>query len=221
METGCICSVCLRKIGTLAPFVGSEPPGPRSIGSMTKPDKFTRRTFLETALVGPAVIGMAAEVRGDEALPQAAEVVPQSREFLRALMDEIIPARDGMPAASQVGGVEYLERVSRQDSQIGAELQHALDALARLSESRFHATFTSVSSAQRVEILTAFEAQSPEAFASLRDRVYESYYTQPSVWKLIGYEFHPTNESGPHMKPFDDSVLAGVRKMSKLYREVD
>ena len=31
---------------------------------------------------------------------------------------------------------------------------------------------------------------------------------------------HPTNESGPHMKPFDDSVLAKVRKMPKLYREV-
>jgi len=183
--------------------------------------KFTRRRFLETTLAGPAVIGVAAEVKEAQAFkqPASAALGPEGREFLRAVMDEIIPAKDGMPAASAVGGVEYLERVSLQESQIGTDLQQALDTLARLSESRFHAAFISVSSAQRVEILTALEAQSPEVFANLRDRVYESYYTQPSIWKLIGYDFHPTNESGPQMKPFDDSVLASVRKMPKLYRE--
>jgi len=184
--------------------------------------RFTRRTFLETALAGPAVIGVAAEAKVAQALrqPVSAPFGRQWRESLRAAMDEIIPARDGMPAASDAGGLDYLERVSRQESQIGADLQQALDALARLSESRFHAAFASVSSAQRVETLTALEAQSPEVFASLRDRVYESYYTQPRIWKLIGYDFHPTNESGPQMKPFDDSALASVRKMPKLYREV-
>jgi len=152
--------------------------------------------------------------------PVSAALGPQWRESLRAAMDEIIPARGGMPAASDAGGLEYLERVSQQESQIGADLEQALAALARLSESHFHAAFASVSSAQRVEALTLFEAQSPEVFARLRDRVYESYYTQPRIWKLIGYDFHPTNESGPQMKPFDDSVLANVRKMPKLYREI-
>jgi hypothetical protein len=189
---------------------------------MSMSRKFTRRRFLETTLAGPAVIGVAAEVKDGDAFKQRASIAPgpRWRESLQAAMDEIIPARDGMPAASEVGGLEYLERVSRQESQIRADLQQALDALARLSESRFHTSFANVSSVQRVETLAALEAQSPEVFASLRDRVYESYYTQPRVWKLIGYDFHPTNESGPPMKPFDDSVLASVRKMPKLYREV-
>ena len=68
--------------------------------------------------------------------------------------------------------------------------------------------------------VNTFERAMPEVFAKLRDLVYESYYTQPSVWKLIGYELHPTNESGPNMSPFDDSVLAKVAKMRKLYREI-
>ena len=55
---------------------------------------------------------------------------------------------------------------------------------------------------------------------ALRDLVYEAYYTQPRVWKLIGYEFNPTNEAGPHLKPFDESVLAQVKKMPRRYREV-
>ena len=136
-------------------------------------------------------------------------------------MDEIIPSSDGMPAASAAGGLEYLERVCRQEAVIRVDLQQALDALGQMSETNFHAPFAGISSAQRVEILTKLETQSPEVFAKLRDLVYESYYTQPSVWKLIGYELHPTNGSGPQMKPFDDSVLAKVRKMPKLYREVE
>lgn len=184
--------------------------------------KVTRRRFLETALAGPAVIGVVAEVKEGQAItrPVSAAPDPRRRESLRAAMDEIIPARDGMPAASDVGGLEYLERASLQESQIRADLEQALDALARLSASRFRAAFGSVSSPQRLEILTTLERQSPQVFAKLRDHVYESYYTQPKIWKLIGYDFYPTNESGPPMKPFDDSVLARVRKMPKLYREV-
>ena len=90
-----------------------------------------------------------------------------------------------------------------------------------MSETKFHQDFSSLPPAQRFETLTALEAGMPEAFAKLRDLVYESYYTQPAIWKLIGYEFHPTNEAGPHMKPFDESVLAQVRKLPKHYREVN
>ena len=42
---------------------------------------------------------------------------------------------------------------------------------------------------------------------------------QPQIWKLIGYEFYPTDHQGPHMKPFDESVLAEVMKKPKFYRE--
>lgn len=189
---------------------------------MTTPQKFTRRRFLEAAIAGPAVIGSAIEVKEGQAFkpPVSAALGPGQPESLRAAMDQIVPASDGMPAASAVGGLEYIARVCQQELQIRVDLEQALDALGRLSESRFHAAFASTSSAQQVATLTALEAQSPDVFTKLRDLVYESYYTQPSVWKLIGYELHPTNESGPRMKPFDESVLTKVRKMPKLYREV-
>ncbi len=168
------------------------------------------------------MIGSAIEVKEGQAFkpPVSAALGPGQPESLRAAMGQIVPASDGMPAASAVGGLEYIARVCQQELQIRVDLEQALDALGRLSESRFHAAFASTSSAQQVATLTALEAQSPDVFTKLRDLVYESYYTQPSVWKLIGYELHPTNESGPRMKPFDESVLTKVRKMPKLYREV-
>ena len=152
----------------------------------------------------------------------AASAKPESdqRESLWAAMDELVPANDGMPSASEVGGLEYLERAGRDEPQIATDLKQGLDALEQLSQRRFHAPFARLSSSQRIEVLSALETGSPEVFAKLRDHVYESYYMQPKVWKLIGYKFYPTNESGPHMKPFDESVLAKVRQMPKLYREV-
>jgi len=183
--------------------------------------KFTRRKFLGTTLAGSlAAAAASANNSGVSPKPDSAPLDADQHEALRAAMDEIVPAGDGMPAASAVGGLDYLERVGREEPQIAADLQQALDSLERLSKSRFQAAFASLSSPQRVDLLTALETNSPDIFAKLRDHVYESYYTQPKVWKLIGYEFYPTNESGPRMKPFDESVLAKVRAMPKLYREV-
>src|SRR5215472_13747331 len=177
--------------------------------------KLARRRFLSTTLGGWLALGGAPpkKVGQGPSQPASAGLDHRRRESLRAAMDEIIPRRDGMPAASDVGGLEYLERVGLAESEIAADLQQALDSLGRLSESRFRAAFAKLSSPQRVEILSALETDSPEVFGRLRDHVYESYYTQPRVWKLIGYDFYPTNASGPHMKPFDDSLLAKVRKM--------
>jgi hypothetical protein len=184
--------------------------------------KFTRRKFLRTTLAGSLAAGAPATGKASEVSGAVAPAVHESdqRESLRAAMDELIPANDGMPSASEVGGLEYLDRLGREELQIAQDLKQALDSLERLSQSRFRSAFTGLSSPQRVDALGALEAGSPEVFAKLRDYVYESYYTQPRVWKLIGYEFYPTNQSGPHMKPFDESVLDKVRQMPKLYREV-
>jgi Gluconate 2-dehydrogenase subunit 3 len=184
--------------------------------------KFTRRRFLGTTLAGSLAVGAAATGKRSQAAsePASSALDPGQRESLRTAMDEMIPASDGMPAASQVGSLQYLERVGREEPQIAADLKQALDSLERLSQSRFHAAFAELSSPRRVEVLTTLETGSPAVFAKLRDHVYESYYIQPKVWKLIGYEFYPTNESGPQMKPFDESVLGKVRQMPRLYREV-
>jgi Gluconate 2-dehydrogenase subunit 3 len=184
--------------------------------------KFSRRKFLGTTLAGSLAVGATAAGKAGRisSKPASAGLDVDQRDSLRAAMDEIIPAGDGMPAASDAGGLDYLERVGFEEPQIAADLRQALDSLGQFSEGRFHAAFTQLSSPQRIEILTALEKRSPDVFARLRDHVYESYYTQPRVWKLIGYDFYPTDAPGPHMRPFEDSVLAKVRKMPKLYREV-
>ena len=61
--------------------------------------------------------------------------------------------------------------------------------------------------------------ENPAQFAVLRDFVYEAYYTQPQVWKLIDYQFHATDHEGPRMKPFDEAVIAKVRTKPVYFRK--
>lgn len=191
---------------------------------------WTRRKFLESTLKGSIMAGGAVTAGvimpadAHAGTPSEQEPEPfntQQRKLLRATMDEIIPASDGMPSASEAGGVDYLTRLAGKNPRIEKELQKSLGALELLSLKQFGKQFTSLAPAVRVEALKKFEAQRPrQNFVKLRDHVYEAYYTQPRVWKLLGYLFYPTNGPGPHMKPFDPASLDKVRKMPKLYREI-
>jgi hypothetical protein len=168
---------------------------------------WNRREFLGASAAMPLI---AIEIRA----AAANAFNDRERAMLRAAMDEIIPASDDMPAASEVGGPAYLERIAA-DADLANEIRAALAALQKTTEQ----PFDQLDHDARVTVLKRFEAADSTQFAHLRDYIYESYYTQPSVWKLIGYEFYPTDHAGPHMEPFDDSILAEVRKRPKLYRE--
>jgi gluconate 2-dehydrogenase subunit 3-like protein len=192
--------------------------------------RLTRRKFLEAGIQGSiamtgaaraglgAVAARARVVRGET--PSSVGLDSRDRDVLRAAADEIIPANEGMPAASEVGAAEYLDRLAREDSGLKRQLARSLSSLEELSRRAFKKSFSELSRDDRVSVLKDLEGQpASDSFALLRDFVYEAYYTQPKVWKLIGYELYPTNQSGPAMKPFDQTVLAHVRKRPKLYRE--
>jgi hypothetical protein len=188
--------------------------------------RWSRRKFMKAGVVASIAIsgGPAATLSSTHAegrtrnLRTALET--RERELLRVAMDEIIPAGDGMPAASEVDGVDYLDQLASRDKQTAKELRESLAALEGLSKKDFEVSFLSLSHKQRVESLSSLEKREAGAFKALREYVYEAYYLQPRVQILIGYESHPTNQAGPHLKPFDEAILAEVRKKPKYYREV-
>jgi Gluconate 2-dehydrogenase subunit 3 len=192
--------------------------------------KWTRRKFLKAGLAGSVFIGREISER-ESARPVVPEPAnretsntfgPRERDALRASMDQIIPRGEGMPAASEAGGVDYLERLAEEDEEVSRRLRLSLEAVDNFSRSRFGKEFPSLTDHQQVETLKELEKSEHTAasFCDLRDYVYEAYYTQPEVWKLLGYDFHVTNEGGPAMKPFDENALAQVRQKPKYYREV-
>ncbi len=171
---------------------------------------WTRRHFLNTSLaaaVAPALITSIAA-----APPATQSLSDPERTTLKAITDEIVPAGNGMPSASQVGGVTYIEKLIVKEPGMGHVLKECITKLGNKG-------FAHLAQPERVAELKDLETNDVANFALLRDSVYESYYINPQVWKLIGYELYPTDHAGPHMKPFDKSVVATVSQKPRYYRE--
>jgi hypothetical protein len=188
--------------------------------------ELTRREFLElaarqslTASIAASALLQSSCLRSPES-PSALGLDGSATETLIAVIDEIIPAGDGMPAASEVGTLPYFELIAASEAALPETVQASLRTADTMSQERFGSPFTSVSRERRVEILSAFEKGDAVLFKKLRDYVYEASYLQPRVWTLIGYDPYPTNAAGPQMEPFDEALLNRVRGMSPLFKEV-
>ena len=178
-------------------------------------DVFTRRRFLIAAAAGAAARGLALPVAGPQGAPPP--LPARTRATLRAAMDAIVPAADGMPAAGEAGVLGYLEGVAAREPDVKEQLRRAAAALDRRARP---APFASLKDAGRVRALEALEAKEPALFESLRDLVYEGYYTRPEVWKLLGFEFYGPDRPGPGAPEFDEEAVARVGALPPLYRKV-
>jgi Gluconate 2-dehydrogenase subunit 3 len=173
--------------------------------------KPTRRVFLGASTATPLLIS---------AIQPAAHALPQeTQNTLKTLMDLFIPASDGMPSASEAGGVTYLETLMQRNKDAARDITNGLHVAEAFSERSFNKPFKQLERNDQITVLKGMEDTALGVFDALRAYVYESYYAQPAIWKLIGYDLFPTEHRGPSLKPFDDSVVANVRKMPKLYRD--
>ncbi len=171
----------------------------------------TRRTFLGAGAATPVLIS---------AIQPAAQALAQGvQSTLRTVMDLLIPASDGMPSASEAGGLRYLQSLMVQEKDAAADIGKGLTVADAFSERSFAKAFSQLEKNDQIAVLKDMENTVPAVFDALRAYIYESYYTQPAIWKRIGYELYPTDHLGPHLKPFDESLLEKVRNMSSLYRD--
>jgi hypothetical protein len=173
--------------------------------------KPTRRGLLRASAATSALITVI------QPAPQA--LAQDAQSTLKTVMDLIIPASDGMPSASEAGGLTYLENLMQRDKDAATDITKGLDVANAFGERSFKKPFSQLEKSDQIAVLKVMEDAALGVFDGLRAYVYESYYTQPAIWKLIGYELYPTDHTGPHLQPFDDSLVANVRKMPKLYRD--
>lgn len=104
----------------------------------------------------------------------------EARAGFAALADELIPAADGMPSASEVNAHEkWLDRALAARPELAAPLERAL---AHGADAR------------------RLREEDPEAFAALADLASGAYFMHPKVRKRIGY---PGQKATP---PFPDEA---------------
>lgn len=186
------------------------------------PNHVTRRTFIGTS-VGLTVLAPTARLGSFSPAPLRAEPFnTDEKRILRAAIDTLIPAARGMPAASAVGGVDYIDRVTGADVKVRALVSGGLRAVDTHCRTATGVEFAASRRDQQFEVLSHFERTDAPAgfFAALRDLTYEAYYTQPQIWKSLGYTFRRSSKRTAQLERFDESRVARVRVMAPLFLDV-
>ena len=175
-----------------------------------------------------------AEVAAQGQTEKTCVLSAQQRRWLAVIANRIIPVSGDMPSAGELGAPAYIEVVLRQVPELHKQVLDGLDQLNRSSRTTYQTELGLLTCQQQIDLLEAFEAKtaSPAAepglagardesnlFATLRDLVYEAYYTHPDTWDRLGYTFY-TTENGPAMELFDATILDRVRNRPKHYRDI-
>lgn len=140
------------------------------------------------------------------------EITEARRRRLTALLDAVLPASDDgrMPSAAELDFITYL---SAQGGQFLAVLPRIVD--------HFDDAFADASLPERVAAVGAFAKGDAGLFDGLLMRVYDCYYQNDRVRRLIGAEPGPPFPRGNIIVAGDLSGLEAVAKRSQGYRRVE
>ena len=184
---------------------------------------WSRRKFIEASIISQIAISAGALSFLYSCTPgdgSSKVLEPPLQKILNTAMDEIIPAGDGMPGGSETGGLNYLLKLLEKIPEQAKSLSAGLSKLNIQSNKKFKKDFIKITSEERTSLLQEQEKDNAAFFNQLRDFTYESYYLSPQVWKLIGYEPHPTMSSGPLMEAFDERLLDRVRTLPTIFKDI-
>jgi len=188
-------------------------------------NKWSRRSFSKAIISAQLLL-----VSGTLTLPLACAKTKKSesdsdldvaqQKTLQFAMDEIIPANEKMPSASEIGSVAYVLKIILELPDLSPLFQSLTDKIEAQSLQNSNAGFSDLKKEERVNILRNFEQTEPELFKVLKDFTYESYYTNEKVYELIQYEPYPTGTTGPTMEPFNEKLLDRVKNIPPMYTKI-
>ncbi len=136
----------------------------------------------------------------------SAQIDATLRETFRALADVLIPAAEGMPAASEVGVHE-------------AALDHILGLRPDLAERFFRGLRAAVGQTPEA-VARKLNREDPEALSAIGLAAAASYYMQPRVRALIGYPGQENRPADPDETPeyIANGMLQQVIDRGPIYR---
>ena len=155
----------------------------------------------------------------DHAHERSMFLSPSQRDLLDAVVDGIIPPGDGVPGAGEVGAAQHVEGICGGSPQSRALLTNGLKAIEATSGRSHSLEFVALSDDEKTEVLKQVESQHAEFFAALVRETYSGYYSSPKVLRAKGLPLNPPQPEGYEVEPFDESLLGGVRKRGKAYRD--
>jgi hypothetical protein len=129
---------------------------------------------------------------------------PAQRAVLAGLADVLIPAGDGMPAASVAGVAgQGLDQVLAAVPGLGSSLAIVLAA----AEGR-----------EPAEVVASLARTDPAAYGVLTEVVTAAYFMNPDVRRAVGYAGQGPTPLDPRVDYMEDGLLESVVKRGPIYR---
>jgi hypothetical protein len=139
-------------------------------------------------------------------------------EFLRAVVDTLLPGEVAAPAGEQhlpagsVAGVDLGKHLVASQAVLQAIVNTAGDA----------SSFVAASETRRIDILQSVQRDAPEDFARLLNALLPDYYETPVVLNALGWRSKPPQPQGHIVPAMDDTTrarLERVRSRGKRWRD--
>ena len=140
------------------------------------------------------------------------------RSLLTEVINRIIPAKDNLPGAGDLGITAFIE-----DTVAGAPDLTRLfnDGLAKIGVTAGKDSgcgFELLSNAAQDDLLRSIESANPVFFDQLVLQTYNGYYTSPEVFELIGYALPKPAPVGPQPELLDVTLLDQQRKREPFWK---
>lgn len=137
------------------------------------------------------------------------------RAILTAALNRIVPGRDALPGAGDLGLPAIIERAL---TQAPALRRVFLDGLRALDVAGGESGFAVHTPGEQDALLRSVEAVEPAFFALLVEHTYRGYYALPIVQRALGLSGEPPQPHGHRLPPFDPALLAVQRQRAPFWR---
>ena len=145
---------------------------------------------------------------------------PEQRDLLRAVLNQIVPARDELPGAGDLDVGASIERTLATSARVRRTLLEVLQNVRIWSERRTGVDFLTLDRERQVRVLEDVEQRWPTEFVVLVQHAYRGYYTLPEVQARLGFETRPPQPLGHELPPFDPDLLARQHARAPFWRRI-
>jgi hypothetical protein len=144
---------------------------------------------------------------------------PAERELLRRVLDRLIPAGGGFPAAGELGIGAHLEQVAAATAGARRRFVEGLRQIAMAGERDHPDGFAALAGDEQDAVLRRIEGEQPAFFEALVNQTYSGYYSHPTVLRLLGMD-GPPQPRGHRVEPLGPGLTDRVRQSPFTYRRV-
>lgn len=145
---------------------------------------------------------------------------PAQRSLLTEVINRIIPAKDNLPGAGDLGIASSIEETAAGAPELTRLFNDGLAQIGVAAGQDTDGGFEALSNPAKDELLRSIEAANPAFFDQLVLQTYNGYYTNPKVFELIGYSLPQSAPPGSQPELLDVSLLDQQRKREPFWKKV-